>query len=456
MEKTKKYHQETDIVQFLFGTQVEIGTLISSFASSYNRQQGRFYICSKVLCFYSNTLGFEKKLCIRIPKLISASIRRNTSIVIQCHSDHDDDHNGVMMEEHVFRSFKDRLVVLDWIGKVYHECTGGTLPQYHDRDDQEEQNGIPLDNIQTNPMENESLLQSEEDETEDDIPRETKTTHPSIHLDQIALPPTQFQISLKEYHQRFLADDAPKSMEWFQSNCIGDEIKKCTNWKQRNDDTNCYTRIIHSIHKRNQRVGPSKVSIHRKQSFKWYNFNSIVLETIMTLEGVPYSDCFVVEDEWIIRSIQESCVEVTVRYRIHFVKKTLMKNIIIRQTREEVKKWFDGYLHMLQNELGESNKETNKPVDKEKIHWFLSNGIWKMSTILMWMFGLILLILLSCLTYKVDSLEAEMKRLTQSQRETLKSLHVLQECIEQRILHNVDSTTKSNVCEANNRLVFKL
>jgi hypothetical protein len=162
----------------------------------------------------------------------------------------------------------------------------------------------------------------------------------------------------------------------------------------------------------------------------------------------------VVEDEWIIHSIEESCIEVSVRYRVHFVKKTFMKNIIIRQTREEVKKWFDAYLHMLQNELGESNKETNNALDKEKINWFSSNGIWNLSTILMWIFGLILLLLLSYLVYKIDSLEVEMKRLTQSQREIMKSLHVLQECIEQRILHNIDSTSNSNVCETNNHLVI--
>ena len=118
----KNYNQETEIVQYLFGSQEEVETVLSSFASSYNRLLGRFYICSKVLCFYSNTLGFEKKLSIRIPDLVSANIRRNTSIIIQCQSE-----DNSIVEEYVFRSFNDRFVVLDCICKVYYEFTGETI-----------------------------------------------------------------------------------------------------------------------------------------------------------------------------------------------------------------------------------------------------------------------------------------------------------------------------------------
>jgi hypothetical protein len=165
----KNYNQETEIVQYLFGSQEEVGTLISSFASSYNRQQGRFYICSKVLCFYSNTLGFEKKLCIRIPDLISANIRRNTSIIIQCQSE-----QNSIVEDYVFRSFKDRFVVLECICKVYHDFTGEHLSQeYHNTEvhafvEHDEQNANVRLEKMMKMIPKESILHSEEEEEEED------------------------------------------------------------------------------------------------------------------------------------------------------------------------------------------------------------------------------------------------------------------------------------------------
>jgi hypothetical protein len=475
----KNYNQETEIVQYLFGSQEAVGTVLSSFASSYNRQQGRFYICSKVLCFYSNTLGFEKKLCIQIPDLISANILRNTSIIIQCQSE-----QNSIVEDYVFRSFKDRFVVLECICKVYYEFTGEHLSQeYHNTEvhalvvHEGQDANVPLEKMTMMKMiPKESILHSEDDgdddaDHDDKEESETTTTYPSIHhhtpttttgitkentsdiptklhLDQVALLPIQFHISLKEYHQRFLADDAPKSMTWFQSHCIGDDIQKSTKWEQIHDTD--YTRMVHSIHKRNQKFGPSKVLIQRNHTLKWYNPNCIILDTTMTLEGVPYSDCFVIEDEWVITSIHESCVELVVRYRVHFVKKTIMKNIIMKQTREEITKWFHAYLDMLQNDLGERS-EVKTMEDEKKIVRSSSNGIlWNWSIVFGLIIGLILVLVFGCLIYEIQSLQTEIRQLSQSQRDTLIALQVVKEHLHQSILKELDSSSNRILCDVHN------
>ena len=59
-------HQKNMTIRSQVFGQEDIGPVISTHSCSYHRQQGKMYIASDVLCYYSNILGFERKILIRI------------------------------------------------------------------------------------------------------------------------------------------------------------------------------------------------------------------------------------------------------------------------------------------------------------------------------------------------------------------------------------------------------
>jgi len=186
---------------------------------------------------------------------------------------------------------------------------------------------------------------------------------------------TQISMSLKKFHEMYIADNAAYSMAWFQRQVIKDENVQCSLWtKEDKAVTTCVSndmkRKITSLHKRTAKVGPSNVPLERRQQCK-ITSRGVVLNTTLTMRNIPYGENFVVEDVWIAEAIQSehqpSCsaeaklgesiapqnastqINLIVRYRVKFTKPTMsmVKKVIIDQSKREVKIWFDQYLEML-------------------------------------------------------------------------------------------------------------
>ena len=127
-----------------------------------------------------------------------------------------------------------------------------------------------------------------------------------------------------------------------------------------------------------------------------------------------------------------------------------MKNIILKQTREEIKKWFHAYLDMLQSELGE-RRDLKIMEDEKKIVLSASNGtLWNWSIVLVLIVGLIVVLVLGCLIHEIQSLKTEFRLLNQSQRDTLITLQVVKEQLHQSILKESDSSSNRILCDVNN------
>jgi hypothetical protein len=90
----------TNMVHSLFG--IEFGVCWGDYFCSHGRIRGRLYAVTNGILFYSNLLGFERRLCVQFADVTSMSLHRTTSIRINV-SDSD---------AYIFRSFHYREDVL--------------------------------------------------------------------------------------------------------------------------------------------------------------------------------------------------------------------------------------------------------------------------------------------------------------------------------------------------------
>jgi hypothetical protein len=92
----------SQVAQSLFG--INVGPCWGEFFCTHNRIRGHMYAVTHGVLFYSNILGFERRLCIQFCDIIAISLYRTTSIQI--------DTTALKNEAYVFKSFDNREQVL--------------------------------------------------------------------------------------------------------------------------------------------------------------------------------------------------------------------------------------------------------------------------------------------------------------------------------------------------------
>jgi hypothetical protein len=96
----------TQMVHSLFG--VEFGPCWGDFFCSHGRIRGRLYAVTNGILFYSNLLGFERRLCLQFANVTSIVLHRTTSIRIEVAD----------FDYYIFRSFQDREQVLQLLVRL--------------------------------------------------------------------------------------------------------------------------------------------------------------------------------------------------------------------------------------------------------------------------------------------------------------------------------------------------
>ena len=189
--------------------------------------------------------------------------------------------------------------------------------------------------------------------------------------------------TLEEFYKTFLDGNGSHSLEVFHDEIIGDKNINFSNWNLIDDDNTAtrtleqeeeeeeestlsllrykqQKRSISFLHPRNAKLGPSTVPTKRQQVCTIYpSSTGIIVSTETKLDGVPYSDCFLVEEEWVIEPCNDTNeVEFSSRYHINFVKPTMMKKIIGNQTKQELKNWYKIYLKYILSSKEEGEQQT--------------------------------------------------------------------------------------------------
>jgi hypothetical protein len=202
---------------------------------------------------------------------------------------------------------------------------------------------------------------------------------------KVALEPTLLpDCSLDDWFDLFFSDDAVFSLARYQLEHVGDRDVSFHPWRKKkssngggggdestggsavtadeNDGIPELEREISYIHPigGGSMIGPSEAETFRVQSLKRYGDFGAILRNVTTVgKGIPMGDCFRVEDQWMLEAkafdgaaaAPCSSLTLSVSFRVVFVKRTMFKGIIQKNTLSETKDWFQGYSKMLLSAL---------------------------------------------------------------------------------------------------------
>lgn len=191
----------------------------------------------------------------------------------------------------------------------------------------------------------------------------------------VAMEPTTLpNCTLDEWFELFFSDDAFFSLARYQLEHVGDrdvsfhpwrqtqskkspEEKKCDSYEPVIPELEREIRYIHPIG--GSMIGPSEAETFRVQSMKRYKHHGIILKNVTTVgKGIPMGDCFRVEDQYNIENHPTECaLTISVSFRVVFVKRTMFKSMIEKNTLAETKEWFRGYSKMMKTALKSAKHE---------------------------------------------------------------------------------------------------
>ena len=98
-------------------------------------------------------------------------------------------------------------------------------------------------------------------------------------------------------------------------------------------------------------IGPSEARTTRKQRLRRFGNVGICLENTTRVEGVPSSDAFYVQDQWLVEDMGDNQICLSTRYATRFTKRAFFKSVIQKSIKKETKDWFTGYVEMLERAL---------------------------------------------------------------------------------------------------------
>lgn len=159
-------------------------------------------------------------------------------------------------------------------------------------------------------------------------------------------------ISLDDFYSKFLGDGAEQSMPSYQKAVIGDTEIVCPSWiVDSSSHQQTLKRTISFRHPINSMgMGPSSATARRVQTLSRYGHYGLIMETTTHVEGIPAADCFHVVDRWLVESEGNDEVRWTVQIESIFTKKTMLKTIIEKSTKKEIKRWYNGFVELVQRE----------------------------------------------------------------------------------------------------------
>lgn len=174
------------------------------------------------------------------------------------------------------------------------------------------------------------------------------------------------QLKIDDWYELFLSDDAPNSIEMYQTKFIGDTNFNVDEWRNAdkiNVESESLQRNLTYLHKisgaSTKMPGmPTTAETFQHQTWKRYgDYGALMKTTTKVGKSVPMGDCFHVENEWLIEQNiinNVPCITLSVKVRLVFTKRTMFQSIITKNVLAETKRWFDGYKVMMMKEIPSS------------------------------------------------------------------------------------------------------
>eukprot|EP00804_Cyclotella_cryptica_P023991 CCRYP_010081-RA/>CCRYP_010081-RA protein AED:0.28 eAED:0.28 QI:381/1/1/1/1/1/2/66/585 len=164
-------------------------------------------------------------------------------------------------------------------------------------------------------------------------------------FDEVAIQSVFLRLTVQEFYDLVLKDDAPNSFGKFMTN-IGDMNVETTFWEPGSGQST--SRSIHYIHPVNVPMAPPTAKAFKTQNLYKFGTFGLCLESSTIVEDVPMTDCFVVDDRlWVRKDSETNGCVVNVTFQIRFVKTTMFRRIIQNATRLEFLKWWKQFEEMV-------------------------------------------------------------------------------------------------------------
>ena len=384
-----------EILKQLFG---DVGELISDFSCAVESTvllHGRMYVTNRVLCFYSNLFGLEKK--IRIPySHITVFTKENTALVFP---------NAIAIttyrKEYLFRSFWDRdecfKLLKDLIAKIKTpdgssppKIAGARRSSIQGSNNLVAFNGSPdlnvkkvLD-IRTDSGSLRRNSSADDDDYEDseynaddeetsnnpitpvtpftsDTTTVTSTDDAAAYQDEVSksrlkitAASGKLQITLKDFCKLFIEENAPYGFKQYHEK-VNDTNLDRSAWAETSSSMGL-VREMKFLKPVNLPALKSTrgVKLQRYRSFGNYG---LVVCSSTRLEDVPAADTFSVEDMLAVHIIDDENVFVEITFEVKFIKSTLFKYVIESSTNAEMGKWLEVYFNELSNSVKKAKSD---------------------------------------------------------------------------------------------------
>jgi hypothetical protein len=398
---SSKQMYTTEFIKALFG---DSGVVVGDFSCSYQRQAGRLYVSTDAVFFYSNLFGFEKRVKIDYKHVLEIDFIRSTSVFIKTSN-----------EEFVFRSFEDRDSVLELIKAFFSKIsssptlsadiksTSHSVPHdtrnddltslsEHDNEAKQQRNShVSLEDSNTHTSKTGGIVESLDGKFLWEKMKKHSTDWEAL-ISTAKLPCN----SVTDFFNIFLRDSAKRSTSYFQSKIMNDTNVVVEAWTKNSAPdgegsvVDSLSRMIEFEHATRWAIAKVK----RRQTYQMCGRNAII-QNFTHLQGIPQADAFFVEDMWLLEDTG-SHVTLNVKFRIVWLKNTMLKSVITNRTRTEAKEWFDKFIPF----VSQKPDQESSPVQDETT---ASN---RFGSLFSFLFGLchespafVLLIILSLYTY---------------------------------------------------------
>ena len=342
-----------EIVRTIFG---DVGAIRRDFSCAIERKillHGRLYVTERFICFYSNLFGFEKK--IKIPySHVTCVTKENTAVFIP---------NAIAVitarKEYVFRSFWDRDDCFNLL-RAYHEMYRTVLePASSHVEEEETQQESPKEkfetHVETPSVPKQDLLKRiegiagppvERPSTPDvaDTPEHARTTAKAFsrEVDSTKLAETLhtcvLPVSVDEFFAHFLADGCGFPLTKFHEG-QGDLEVACTPWASSDGEHDRELRFRRLL---NNPMGPKSARTTKIQRCRAFGRHGLVLHGVLSMEDIPYRDCFAIHDRWVVAP-RDDGVDVAFEFEIKWSKSTIFKRKIESSSRSDLQAYYDAY-----------------------------------------------------------------------------------------------------------------
>ncbi|GKY91337.1 hypothetical protein MPSEU_000105900 [Mayamaea pseudoterrestris] len=178
--------------------------------------------------------------------------------------------------------------------------------------------------------------------------------------------------NLQLFYNKFLADNAPHSIDQYQRDEIGDKNVVMSPWTK--DDSGVLFRKMTSLHPitNSMGMGPSEARTTRIQKMQRFGNVGLIIEGTTRVEGVPAADAFSVCDLWLVEAMNDNeQVRLTTRFETRFHKRCLFKSFIEKSVLAQTTEWYSGYQKLLMRALTQQGETIdNKQQELEVLEPF--------------------------------------------------------------------------------------